>query len=306
MSSPSQKHGSCGHIMASFDSHSFCARCREKGKGSDPWISNNDCNHCNSLMEDQRLQLSTPSYRLKKEKHDLKKSSEPPKQDSSSSSLIDPSSVTVVGAVDAQGILQSPGSSSGKKKKSNPAEKVKSSSSKDKAATTEKPSKSLSSKAHRSSPDTRIEELDQKWSERFNGLAALLLAKSLDRQELTFASIKVAPAHSPPAESAISSKPFIRPQASDLSVTDLASQRQATDQSHKSDSPQHVSDLPASFQTASKSTGKSTKGKVSTDRRSDLTGTDPPLSQQVPSRSSSAPARKQHFLNGHRLGNLPQ
>ena len=31
MSSPSQKHGSCGHIMASFDSHNFWARCREKG-----------------------------------------------------------------------------------------------------------------------------------------------------------------------------------------------------------------------------------------------------------------------------------
>ena len=191
MSSPSQKHES--YIMASFDSHSFCARCSEKGKGSDPCISNNDCNHCKSLMEDQRLQLSMPSYRLKKEKRDLKKSSDPPKQDSSSSSLIDPSSVTVVGAVDGQGILQSPGSSSGKKKKSNPAEKVKSSSSKDKAATTEKPSKLLSSKTHRSSPDTRIEELDQKWSERFNRLEALLLAKSLDRQEPTFTSVKVAP-----------------------------------------------------------------------------------------------------------------
>ena len=245
------------------------------------------------------MQLSTPSYRLKKEKRDLKKSSDPPppppppKQDPSSSSLIDPSSVTVVGAVDGQEILQSPGSGSGKKKKTNPAEKGKSSSSKDKAASAEKPSKSLSSKTHRSSPDTKIEELDQKWSERFNRLEALLLAKSLDRQEPTFSSsIKVAPAHSPPAESAISSKPFIRPQASDSSVTDLASQRQATDQSHDSDSPQHVSDLPASFQTASKSTGKSTKGKVSTDRRSELSGTDPP-SQQVPSRSSSAPARKQ-------------
>ena len=31
MSSPGQKRGSCGHAMASFDGHSFCARCREKG-----------------------------------------------------------------------------------------------------------------------------------------------------------------------------------------------------------------------------------------------------------------------------------
>ena len=115
MSSPSQKHGSCGHIMASFDSHCFCARCREKGKGSDPCVAKKDCNSCNILSEEQRLQLSTPSYRLKKEKRDLKKSADTPKQDSTSSSLIDLSSVTVVGAVDDQGILQSPGASSEKR-----------------------------------------------------------------------------------------------------------------------------------------------------------------------------------------------
>ena len=114
MSSPSQKHGSCGHIMASFDSHCFCARCREKGKGSDPCISHLDCNACNSLTEEQRIQLSTPSYRIKKEKRELKKVSDTPKQDSSSS-LIDPSVVTVVGAVDDQGIVKSPGSCSEKK-----------------------------------------------------------------------------------------------------------------------------------------------------------------------------------------------
>ena len=148
MSSPSQKPGSCEHIMASFDSHSFCACCREKGKGSDPCVSHNDCNSCNILTKDQRLQLSRPSYRIKKEKRDLKKASDTPKQDSSSSSLIDPSSVTVVGAVDGQGILQSPGSSSGKKKKSNPSEKVKAHSSKDLKTSTDRPSKSPSAKPH--------------------------------------------------------------------------------------------------------------------------------------------------------------
>ena len=193
MSSPSQKHGSCGHIMAGFDSHSFCAHCREKGKGSDPCVSKNDCNSCNILSEDQRLQLSTPSYRIKKEKRDLKKSADTPKQDSASSSLIDPSSVTVVGVVDDQGILQSPGSSSGKKKKPNPPEKVKAHPSKESKTVTDKTSKSLATKTHRSSPDTRIDELDQKWSERFNRLEAFLLAKSLDR-EPTFATMKVSPA----------------------------------------------------------------------------------------------------------------
>ena len=137
--------------MASFDSHSFCAHCREKGKGSDPCVSHNDCNSCNILTEDQRLLLSTPSYRLKKEKRDLKKTSDTPTQDSSSSSLIDPSSV------DGQGILQSPGSSSGKKKKANPSEKPKAHSFKDPKTGTDKASKSVSSKSHRSSPDPRID-----------------------------------------------------------------------------------------------------------------------------------------------------
>ena len=216
MSSPSQKHGNCGHIMASFDSHSFCARCREKGKGSDPCVSHNDCNACNSLSEDQRIQLSTPSYRLKKKKRELKKVTDTPKQDTSSS-LIDPSTVTVVGTVDDQGIVKSPGSSSEKKKKPN-IDQVKPQSSKEPKA--DKPSKSLSSKTHRSSQDTRIDELDQKWSERFNRLEALLLAKSLDQPEPAFTTVKVTPTHSPPHSSVVSSKPFLRPPQSAPTNTD--------------------------------------------------------------------------------------
>ena len=183
MSSPSQKHGSCGHIMAGFDSHNFCARCREKGKGSDPCISHNDCNACNSLTEEQRTQLSTPSYRLKKEKRDSKKTAETPKQDVSSS-LIDPSSVTVVGVMDDQGIVKSPGSSSEKKKKAS-VDKPNPHTYKEPSA--DKPSKSLS-KSHKSSQDSKIDQLDQKWSEHFNRLEALLLAKSLEQPEPTLES----------------------------------------------------------------------------------------------------------------------
>ena len=240
------------------------------------------------MSEEQRLQLSTPSYRLKKEKRDLKKSTETPSKDSSSSSLIDPSSVTVVGVVDDQGIVKSPGSSSDKKKKNIHPDKPQSS--KESKTSTDKPSKSLT-KSHRSSPDTRIDELDQKWSERFNRLEALLLSRSLDK-EPTFSTVKVTPAHSPPQSSAISTRPFIQPgQKSEQLAADLASQRPVTDQTKSSTSTQQPSDLPG-IQTASKSTGKLSKGKVSTDQRSDVAGTDSPLSQQVPSRSSSAPARQ--------------
>ena len=67
---------------------------------------------------DQCLQLPRPSYKIKRVKLESKKVSDTPtKKDSDSYSLIDPSSVTVVGAVDDQGMLQSPGLSSGVEKK---------------------------------------------------------------------------------------------------------------------------------------------------------------------------------------------
>ena len=57
MSSPGQRRGGCGHAMANFDSHAFCARCREKGKGTDDCVKNpqsSDCKICNAFSEEQR------------------------------------------------------------------------------------------------------------------------------------------------------------------------------------------------------------------------------------------------------------
>ena len=50
------------------------------------------------------------------------------------------------------------------------------------------------------------------WSDRFNRLEALLLAKTLDQlqHQPTFNTVKVVPAHSPPAN-VIRSEPFIKP-----------------------------------------------------------------------------------------------
>ena len=76
MSSPGQRRGSCGHAMASFDTHLYCARCREKGKGSDSCVKephSDNCQICKAFSEEQRQQLATPSYRLKKEKREAKK-----------------------------------------------------------------------------------------------------------------------------------------------------------------------------------------------------------------------------------------
>ena len=46
MASPGQKRGTCGHVMAAFDQHSRCARCREKGQGSDHCVNKQDCKYC--------------------------------------------------------------------------------------------------------------------------------------------------------------------------------------------------------------------------------------------------------------------
>ena len=83
-----------------------------------------------------------------------------------------------------------------------------------KASTSKKPDKSVKS-SHRPSTEStnqKFELMEQKWSDRFNRLEALLLAKTLDR-EPTFSAVKVIPAHAPPAN-VISSEPFLKPSSS--------------------------------------------------------------------------------------------
>ena len=81
-SSPGQCRGNCGHVMASFDSPTHCARCKGKGK-KDFFVENpqsSDCQICKSFTPEQCQQLAIPSYKIKKEKGEAKKldSSPPP------------------------------------------------------------------------------------------------------------------------------------------------------------------------------------------------------------------------------------
>ena len=177
--------------MASFDGHSFCAHCRDKGKGSEPCSGNKDtpdCKFCNSLTPEQHVQLATPSYKLKKEMREAKRlDSTTPMDDSS---LVDPASVSVIGDVGESTTTQSPTLP--------PEKKVK----KDKPTTRSK-------KAIDSSTDNKISELVQKWSERFNQLEALIMSKSF---QPTFSSdLRVTNSHSPPANVARDTEPFFQP-----------------------------------------------------------------------------------------------
>ena len=195
MSSPGQRRGTCGHAMASFDSHLACARYRDKGKGKDPCVEKPDveCTICNNFSPEQRLQLSTPSYKIKKDKREAKKLESTPSKDTES--LVDPSVVAVLGAVDKQGTVKSPPTVAPPEKKAK----------KEKAST----SKAVKSTASSSTVDSKIAQLDEKWSDRFNRLEAILLARTI---EPTFSSfVKVTPTHPPPASAVHSTEPFIKP-----------------------------------------------------------------------------------------------
>ena len=104
-------------------SHSVCTRCHDKKKGQDPCVEKpgSDCLHCNALTPEQLSHLSTPSYKIKKEKRELKSSTpakDPPSSDNTlSPTLVDPELVLVVGVVDGQSTSRSPGWSEQKEDK---------------------------------------------------------------------------------------------------------------------------------------------------------------------------------------------
>ena len=72
MSSPGQRKGASGHIMANFDKHFRCARCRDKGHGVDPCVKQLQCEFCKLLAPEQVVQLATPTYKFRKEKQKSK------------------------------------------------------------------------------------------------------------------------------------------------------------------------------------------------------------------------------------------
>ena len=98
MASPGEKKGqckgSCGHIMATFDSHDKCARCRDKRIGEDNCVLDKPCPICDGFTDTQRGLLATPSYRIRKDKK--------------AGLLVSPKEVTVISSVDMEPTFQSP------------------------------------------------------------------------------------------------------------------------------------------------------------------------------------------------------
>ena len=89
-----QRRGLCGHIMASFDFHKRCARCRDKGIGDDDCVGKKACVICDGFTDTQKDMLATPTYKIRKEKQ--------------SGVLVSPDQVTVIASVeDKEPVFQS-------------------------------------------------------------------------------------------------------------------------------------------------------------------------------------------------------
>ena len=81
-----QRQGLCGHIMASFDLHKRCARCRDKGIGDDDCVEKRSCVICDGFTDTQKDMLATPTYKIRKDKK--------------SGVLVSPDQVTVIASVE--------------------------------------------------------------------------------------------------------------------------------------------------------------------------------------------------------------
>ena len=75
-------------MMALFDKHNRCAGCRDKGQGEDPCVRKLPCEYCDLLIPEQVVQLSTPTYKIRKEKQKER------------DTLVAPASVTVLSQVE--------------------------------------------------------------------------------------------------------------------------------------------------------------------------------------------------------------
>ena len=168
--------------MAGFDSHSKCARYRDKGLGDDPCVLKKECVICKGFTPEQTLQLATPTYRDRKEKKTTSNSTT-----SSTPTLVDPAHVSVLGKVEKVKAVQL-----------TPTKKTKRSESPKPFA-----SKKRSSSSRPSTED--LKQLDDKWAERFSRLKAMLLAKTF--------TVPVEPVVKPASDVTPTQKPFFDPGA---------------------------------------------------------------------------------------------
>ena len=151
--------------------------------GDDPCVKKQVCQICKAFTPSQILQLATPTYKTRKERGEQKKSEA---CSDATPTLVDPSEVTLLGRV-----------STGKQKKRSDG------------------SPKSSKRRHSSKPTSNdLKSLDDKWSERFSRLEAMLLSQSFAVPVRPVSSASVVPRE----------HPFFEPGAS----TSVSSQLTAT------------------------------------------------------------------------------
>ena len=64
--SKTKKSTFCGHLMPSFDTHRYCYKCRESGKGDDLCTVKKDGLLCVAFSEDQKRKLTEKHSKGKK------------------------------------------------------------------------------------------------------------------------------------------------------------------------------------------------------------------------------------------------
>ena len=163
--------------MALFDGYLKCTRCRDEGVGDDQCVLKRDCPICKAFTPEQILQLATPTYRERKNKEKVSASPTP--------TLVAPSQVSVLGRVDGEKIVKKSETPAGKKKRADKSPKPSS-------------KKKSSSKAR----SDELRDLDEKWSECFSRLEAMLLSKAF--------AVPVEPVKKPPSV-VTSDHPFFYP-----------------------------------------------------------------------------------------------
>ena len=135
-------------------------------------VHQKDCQICKAFTHAQLKQFSTPTYQFRKERDQKKMASDFPAN--VTPTLVDPSEVTLLGRVQRESSADSTPASN--KKKADPSPTPKASSKK---------------KFSRQSRSDDIKDLDEKWSERFARLEAMLVSKTF--------TVPVNPVQNPPS-----------------------------------------------------------------------------------------------------------
>ena len=168
-----QRRGLCGHIMASFDLHKRCARCRDKGIGDDDCVAKRSCVICDGFTDTQKNMLATPTYKIRKDKK--------------SGVLVSPEQVTVIASLEDKEPIFQPSPSA-----SQPAASMR--------------SQRLQVLVLLLLPLINSQQMSDQWAEQFARFEALLSRGNV------FSTPKSTVQHVP-SHAAVSDTPFIPPSA---------------------------------------------------------------------------------------------